>query len=804
MEFKPFKQGKYVLLERLASGGMAEVYRAKADGAGGFVKQLAVKRILPNYSQNEEFQKMFEYEARLSSQLTQANIVQIYDFIQSGDMYLLAMEFVDGKNLRQVINKAKKANVNIPIPFSVSVVNEASKGLDYAHKKKDDLTGQALNIIHRDMSPQNIMCSYEGAIKIVDFGIAKAKDKVDETRSGVIKGKFGYMSPEQANGAAVDARSDIFSTVIILWELVTGRRLFTAENDLATLKMIQECQITPPSKLNPNVKPELERIIMKGLTKDVSLRFTEASSLSRELQGYLARFYPTFSQKDVSDVLTKVFKEEIEVEKKRWEEALKKSISFSQGGETQSNRLATEGVEGAVTQSETGSETGVTGAADADMSAERGGATVVSGGLSDGMAGKEHTLMDLDSASAMDPSMMALDDSPPPSAKNVTPPPSPSKKQAIPMPGKSAMVRDEDRTMVSEDELVTPSPFSGSVATQGSPKANEKKRATTESKTVESANVPAVSDPEVMLPGQQSKGSGRHTNVSAEDLRVKEPQHRGFGSGNKGDGQNAASHVGYSGARRRPDTKERSPASPNRNVYLEDMFEVRKKSKVPAYVAAASVMILLGGGALTYQQGGLPALIKRISDRGPAEGTSGVPKVRSGGGGGSQKAQTTTADENAKNENQCIVNITSDPPGSTVSIDRGLPDAVKSQTTPATFVLPCGVAKNFTIEHADYQSISENIVIKKRTEDKYWTLKKIPQGVVRLIISQNANVSVGGNSLKYLPAGEAFSVVLRAGIRHKFKFENEVLGINQEKEIEVEDGVTQEVQVKLEERVKRR
>ena len=168
MDFKPFKQGKYVLLERLAAGGMAEVYRAKADGAGGFVKQLAVKRILPNYSQNDEFQKMFEYEARLTSQLTHANIVQIYDFVQSGDMYLLAMEFVDGKNLRQFLNKAKKLNLPIPIPFAIYIVNEASKGLDYAHKKKDDLNGRALNIIHRDMSPQNIMCAYEGAIKIVD------------------------------------------------------------------------------------------------------------------------------------------------------------------------------------------------------------------------------------------------------------------------------------------------------------------------------------------------------------------------------------------------------------------------------------------------------------------------------------------------------------------------------------------------------------------------------------------------------------------------------------------------------------
>jgi len=354
LEFKPFKIGKYLLLEKIASGGMAEVYRAKASGAGGFEKQLAIKRILPNYSSNDEFRRMFEYEARLSSQLTHANIVQIYDFVKSQDTYLLAMEYVDGKNLRQFLNKAKKAGVQIPIEFGIYIINEVCKGLDYAHKKKDDLTGKTLNIIHRDMSPQNIMVAYEGGVKIVDFGIAKAKDRVDETRSGVIKGKFGYMSPEQANGESIDRRSDIFSTGIILYEMLVGKRLFVSENDLATLRMIQECAIQPPSKLNSRITPELEKIVLKSLTKDLSLRYQHASDFGHKLLEYLNKNYPSYSQRNISELIQKVFANEIQEEKRRFEQILKQSVPFSQSVRVEDESVA--GIQGSIDGSMTGSE----------------------------------------------------------------------------------------------------------------------------------------------------------------------------------------------------------------------------------------------------------------------------------------------------------------------------------------------------------------------------------------------------------------------------------------------------------------
>jgi len=186
LEFKPYKMGKYLLLERLAAGGMAEVYRAKSSGASGFEKHLAIKRILPEHLEDETFRRMFETEARISSSLQHANIVQIFDFVKFGETFLLVMEFVNGKNLRQVINKLRKQDFALPLECALFIINETSKGLEYAHSKKDDYSGQPHNIIHRDMSPQNIMLSYDGSVKIVDFGIANCKDKIEHTKSGEI------------------------------------------------------------------------------------------------------------------------------------------------------------------------------------------------------------------------------------------------------------------------------------------------------------------------------------------------------------------------------------------------------------------------------------------------------------------------------------------------------------------------------------------------------------------------------------------------------------------------------------------
>src|SRR5580700_1504798 len=247
---------------------MAEVYRAKAPGAEGIGKILAIKRILPQYSSNSEFIEMFKTEAKIAINLTQANIGQIYEFGVEKDQFFLLMEFIDGRNLRQVLSRCTKVQKALTIEQCVFIISQVANGLDYAHRCIDKNTGGPLNIIHRDMSPQNIMVSFEGEVKIVDFGIAKAESKIEVTRAGTLKGKFGYMSPEQAEGQPVDLRTDIFSLGIVLWELLANDRLFVANNEINTLRKIRDCQVPSLRKINPNIHAELERITMKALTKD--------------------------------------------------------------------------------------------------------------------------------------------------------------------------------------------------------------------------------------------------------------------------------------------------------------------------------------------------------------------------------------------------------------------------------------------------------------------------------------------------------------------------------------------------------
>ena len=299
--------GKYVLLEKIASGGMAEVYLAKSTGASGVSKFLAVKRILPQFSDNPEFIEMFKEEAKIAVNLNHGNVVSIFDFGVEKKQFFLVMEYVEGQNLRQVLNHLKRDSKNFTIDQIVYIIKEVSAGLDHAHRCLDGTTGKPLNITHRDMSPQNVMLSFEGEVKIVDFGIAKAESQVETTRAGTIKGKFGYMSPEQADGQTVDLRTDIFSLGIILWELLTNDRLFQSNSDAGTLRKIRECQIPPLRKLNPSVPLELERISNKALAKDKGLRYQTAAAFHRDLNRFLNTQYPEFSPHDFSVYMKSAF-----------------------------------------------------------------------------------------------------------------------------------------------------------------------------------------------------------------------------------------------------------------------------------------------------------------------------------------------------------------------------------------------------------------------------------------------------------------------------------------------------------------
>lgn len=292
--------GKYILLEKLAAGGMAEVYLSKTAGAVGVNKFVAIKRILPQYSGNQEFIEMFKEEAKICVNLNHGNVVSIFDFGMEHESFFLVMEFVPGKNLRQIINELKKLAKSFTTEQIVFIIKEVAAGLDHAHRCVDSATGRPLNITHRDMSPQNIMVSFEGEIKVIDFGIAKAETQLEATKAGTLKGKFGYMSPEQAEGFPIDPRTDVFALGIVLWELLANDRLFTASNEAAILRKIRDCQIPPIRKINPAVPPELERIVNKALAKDKNLRYQTAANFHRDLNRFLNTQYPDFSPHDFS------------------------------------------------------------------------------------------------------------------------------------------------------------------------------------------------------------------------------------------------------------------------------------------------------------------------------------------------------------------------------------------------------------------------------------------------------------------------------------------------------------------------
>ncbi len=278
--------GRYILLERIAIGGMAEIFRAKASGLGGFEKILAIKRLHPRYSQDADFIEMLIDEARISVELAHGNIGQIFDLGKVDDHYFIAMEYIDGRDLYRVMKRLKDRVHAFPIEAAAHVAMEAAAGLDYAHRKKD-ARGRPMNIIHRDVSPQNVLLSYEGEVKLVDFGIAKAALRAYETESGIIKGKFYYMSPEQARGEPLDHRTDIFSLGIVLYEMLTGDLLYKDDDEVTLLSRVRRAEIQPPTHLRPEIPAALERVVMRALSRDREDRYPSALHLHRDLQRFL-------------------------------------------------------------------------------------------------------------------------------------------------------------------------------------------------------------------------------------------------------------------------------------------------------------------------------------------------------------------------------------------------------------------------------------------------------------------------------------------------------------------------------------
>lgn len=304
-KFEPKPFGKYFLTDRIAVGGMAEIYKAKTFGVDGFEKMLAIKKILPHYSQDQNFVTMLTDEAKLVVHLSHPNIVQIYDLGRVGDDYFISMEYINGVNLRELIGRVGELGEKIPLPVCLFIAAEVCKGLDYAHSKRG-ADGQALEIVHRDISPHNILVSFEGEVKIVDFGIARAAMNASNTQFGTLKGKVTYMSPEQALGRPIDARTDIFSAGLVLYEMVTGCRLFHGETQLEVLEKIKNTRITE-NTLDKRVDTLLVPALTRALSYAPKNRFTTAADLQVALTRSLFAEYPDFTSRELAEYLARWF-----------------------------------------------------------------------------------------------------------------------------------------------------------------------------------------------------------------------------------------------------------------------------------------------------------------------------------------------------------------------------------------------------------------------------------------------------------------------------------------------------------------
>jgi serine/threonine protein kinase len=296
---------KYRVIRHIATGGMAEVFLGESSSVQGFVKKVAIKRVLPHLAQNQKFIQMFLDEARLSARLDHANIVSVFDIGATNNTYFLVMEFVDGVNLKEIAENVRRRGGSFEPKQACYVGVEVCRGLSYAHELVDE-HGACLGIVHRDISPPNIMITKRGEIKVADFGLAKAGIQVEKTEPGVVKGKFSYLAPEVANGEPADVRSDIFSLGVVLWEMLAGRRLFLGETDYKTVKLVQRANIPRLSPLNQYVDEAIEEILFKALAKDPAHRYQTAREFGDSLAGYLFNKGLKFTAFDMAKFLAEL------------------------------------------------------------------------------------------------------------------------------------------------------------------------------------------------------------------------------------------------------------------------------------------------------------------------------------------------------------------------------------------------------------------------------------------------------------------------------------------------------------------
>jgi len=306
---KPRPFGHYFILEKIAQGGMAEIFKGLTYDFSGLKKFIVIKRILPHIAANQDFIRMLVDEAKIAVRLSHGNIAQTFDLGKVAEDYFIVMEYVEGRTVSQVFKKSVLLKEFLPIPIVTFIAGEICNGLDYIHRRTDE-SGTPLGIVHCDISPQNVIISPSGNVKIVDFGVAKAAFKLTEKERGVLKGKFAYMSPEQTEGIFVDARSDIFSTGVLLWEALTGRRLFKKKNNSETIEAVNTMTVYPPSAYRNEIPSELDEIVLRSLARDPEERFPSAADMALALTKFNLKHYPEFKSAQIGDLLNHLFEDE--------------------------------------------------------------------------------------------------------------------------------------------------------------------------------------------------------------------------------------------------------------------------------------------------------------------------------------------------------------------------------------------------------------------------------------------------------------------------------------------------------------
>ncbi len=307
-------------MNKLYSGGMAEVFLARPSKPNANGRILVIKRILRDIANDPVFIKMFRSEIRVTLGFNHPHTIQLHDFGEIDFQPYIAMEYIEGKSLREIMQKFGDKNEPIPVPTVLGLVAQAASGLSYAHHFENTATGEVVNAVHRDISPHNLIVSYDGNLKVIDFGIAKAKNGLTEkTRAGQIKGKCGYLSPEQLSEEALDGRSDVFSLGIVAWEMLTGQKLFqkTGDSEHQIIKRIEQCEVhcVPPSTINPEIPPQVDQVILKALAKDVDERYASAAAFQVALRQVMQRLYPDYTYSDTAQIMHALFETDILLER---------------------------------------------------------------------------------------------------------------------------------------------------------------------------------------------------------------------------------------------------------------------------------------------------------------------------------------------------------------------------------------------------------------------------------------------------------------------------------------------------------